>query len=116
MPLDCRRHRPSEWEGGDEIHVAVREAFKKAQEIDAALPDGVHVGSLFSIGVADGAAWYVVTKVSKKTCEVEWRGFGGGDRYTDHHFRWGGKFPVADVARYVGRTRGLAKMFGTRED
>jgi len=108
--------KTGEFEGGDEFHVAVRDAFKEAEKIDAALPDGgqVHVGSLFSIGVADGQAWYVVTKVNKKTCEVEWRGFGGGDRYTDHHFGWGGKFSLTDVVRYVSRTHQLAKMFGKR--
>lgn len=97
----------------DELNQFVEAAFKKAQEISDSHPDDgvLRVGDLFSIGVADGSAWYVVTKVNKKTCDVEWRAFCP-DRWTDHHFGYGGRFPVADVSRYVRGAKGLAKLFG----
>lgn len=60
----------------------------------------LHVGHQFSVGVGDGFASYVVTSIKGRTCQVEWRGWCG-DRWTDHHFGWGGKFPVAEVTRYV---------------
>lgn len=41
------------------------------------------VGRLFSLPVADGNSFYVITKENKKTVRVEWRGFSP-DRYMDH--------------------------------
>lgn len=95
----------------NEYESYIQTELQKAQELSDSLPDGVHKGSLFSVGVADGAAYYVVTKVNKKTCTIEWRGFGG-DRYYDHYFRSGGKFPIEDIARYVGFERGMKSIFG----
>jgi hypothetical protein len=68
-------------------------------------------GALFSVGVGDGSADYVVTKVTKTKAHVEWVGICGDDYY-DHHFGGGGVFPLADVQRYcrVGRD----KLFGSR--
>jgi hypothetical protein len=68
-------------------------------------------GALFSIGVADGSANYVVTKVTKTKAHVDWVGIGADDYY-DHHFGGGGVFPINDVKRYcrVGRD----KLFGSR--
>lgn len=94
-----------------EYEKYVEDAAMVAQQVSDALPDGVHAGSLFAIGVADGGAYYVVTKVKGKKCEVEWRGFGGGDRYTDHHFGWGGTFATSDVARYACSKRELDRLF-----
>lgn len=101
------------WACWGEYDKYLRQQYSEAQKISDALPDGVHVGALFNIGVADGYAWYVVTKVNKQTCRVEWRGFGA-DRYTDHHFGWGGTFPIRDIARYVQRVRAAARLFGPK--
>jgi hypothetical protein len=88
--------------------------FEKAKEVSDSI-EGFGVGSLFSIGVADGSAWYVVTKVNKKTCDVEWRGFCM-DRWTDHYFGWGRKrVPIEDVKPYVHRYNGLSKLFGGKK-
>jgi len=77
--------------------------YEEALRVSDGLKGRVSVGSLFGIGVADGGAFYVVTRVGKKTCDVEWRGYGG-DRYTDHYFGWGRRgVPIADVRRYVRR-------------
>lgn len=84
-----------------------REHDKRAKAVRA---DGkLHAGHMFSIGVADGGADYVVTKVHKTNCDIEWRGFWD-DRYTDHHFGWGGRFPINEIMRYVDRARALANL------
>ena len=74
----------------------------------------LQVGHQFSIGVADGAAHYVVVKVMQKNCDLEWRGWCP-DRYRDHHFGWGGRFPIADVQRYVTFGNGLGRLFGSKK-
>lgn len=92
-------------ETGDEYQRHVHTEFQRAHALSEANPaDGkVRAGDMFAIGVGDGHAYYVVTKVHRKNCDVEWRGFGG-DRYTDHHFGHGGRFPVADVKRYIRKS------------
>ena len=100
--------------GGDEYAQHVDAERKKAVVACEAVTEGVGVGSSFRIGVADGYAHYVVTKVNKKTCKVEWRGFCM-DRWTDHHFGWGGTFPLASVARYVESERATKKLFSKKK-
>jgi hypothetical protein len=58
------------------------------------------VGRQFSCGVADGSAYYVITRVKRVNVDVEWRGFQG-DRYIDRLFGWGGTFRKVDVERYI---------------
>lgn len=99
----------------DEYSQHVDAEFKKAQKLSDGLPPGVHKGTLFSIGVADGYAWYVVTKVNKKTCDVEWRGFCP-DHYRDHYFGLGRKrVPLKDVEPYVRHKKALRDMFSKEE-
>jgi hypothetical protein len=102
--------KTGEWKNQDELHTFVSAEFRKAQELSDSLGDGVKVGKLFSIGVADGSAWYVVTRVKGSKCDVEWRGFFP-DRWTDHHFGWGRKnLSVKDVARYIKGRRLFSTM------
>lgn len=96
---------------GGEFDTWMNAEAEKAEKISDALPDGVHKGALFCIGVADGSACYEVVKVNKTTCDVEWRGYHNQDRYTDHHFGWGGRFSISEVERHVGRRRGLKAIF-----
>jgi len=77
----------------------------------AAPKHGVRPGALFSIPVADGKAFYVVTKVNKTTCSVEWRGYGGDD-YTDHWLGLGGKFPLNRIRERVEWQQGMDCLFG----
>jgi len=95
-PMKCS------FEPDDEFDQYVEQQAKEAQELHKSLPkDKLCVGHMFSIGVGDGYASYVVTKVFKKNCDIEWRGFCV-DRWTDHHFGWGGRFPIDEIMRYVG--------------
>lgn len=65
--------------------------------VDDRCGKGVVVGRGFSIGVADGFAHYVVTKVARVNCTVEWRGFCA-DRWFDRLFGYGGNFRKSDIA------------------
>jgi len=93
---------PHDWRNC-EIQKFIDADFMKAKKHADSLPaNKIVAGKIFDIGVADGCAWYIITKVNKKTCNVEWRGWGGGDRYTDHYFGWERKgVSIADVERYV---------------
>lgn len=84
--------------GGDEYHQFVNQKYVEAKKLSDSLGEGILVGKLFSVGVADGSAWYVVTKVGKSTAKVEWRGFCP-DRYTDQVIGIGGSFPLATLKR-----------------
>lgn len=104
-------HETQKWEGGDEYDAFVREAHEVAEARHAELPEGVHVGKLFSIPVADGRASYVVTRVGDGTADVEWRGFNP-DRYTDHWFGYGRRdVPLEDLRPYIARQDWLRTMF-----
>jgi hypothetical protein len=97
--------------GGGEAEDYRTLAWLAAEIKERTIPnDGkLHVGHQFSIGVADGSAHYVVTSIKGKACQVEWRGWCE-DRWTDHHFGWGGRFSVADITRYV--RPGRQNLFG----
>lgn len=100
-----------EWVDQDEYQTYVAQQSKAADALSDSLPDGVQVGSLFSIGVGDGSAYYVVTKVNKKTCRVEWRGFCP-DRYTAPILGWGGTVQISQIEGYVRRAK--AKLFSPK--
>lgn len=97
-----------------EIEKHVEAEFKKAETASALLGNTFAPGKLFSLGVADGSAYYVVTKVNKKTVKVEWRGFGGADRYTDQLLGWGGTFPRPSIEQQVRRYDGLRSLFSRK--
>ncbi len=89
------------WWGGGEFDDFVELCHLAAMIRESRLTgDKLQPGHQFSIGVADGSANYVVTKVMRKNCDVEWRGWCP-DRWHDHHYGSGGRFPIADVIRYV---------------
>lgn len=57
-------------------------------------------GQMFAVGVADGSAYYVVTKVNPKTCDVEWRGFCP-DRWVDQVLGYGCRQPRQQIERLI---------------
>lgn len=93
--------KTGEFENQDEYHTYVQNELKKALEISEKAGPGLQVGKLFSVGVADGAAWYVVTQVNKRNCNIEWRGFDC-DRYRDQVLGWGGNIPKKNIESLVG--------------
>jgi len=67
-----------------EYYKYLDEAYDRAVMEAMRQPKGVLTkGKLFNVHVADGCAVYIVTRVNKKTCNVEWRGYGNADHYTD---------------------------------
>lgn len=72
---------------------------------------GTLKGRYFSIPVADGRAFYQVVKEFKNVVHIHLV-TGVGDDWADHHFGDGGKFPKADVMRYIKSTEGLNSLFG----
>jgi hypothetical protein len=69
------------------------------------------VGALIQVPVGDGRAYYVVTKVNKRSCAIAWRGFGADD-WTDEVLGWGGTFPLERIQSLWERDRALAELFG----
>lgn len=109
IKMEMGKYRNGRWVDQDEYHTFVEDEFEKARKLSASLK-GFVPGKLFSVGVADGNAWYVVTKVSGKSCTIEWRGFCL-DRYMDHYLGYGGFYPVSKIKRYVDFEEGMAKLF-----
>jgi len=87
---------------GGEYDKYVEAEWKKAEAHSKRLPKGLRPGKLFAVGVADGYAYYVVTRVTKRTVTVEWRGFHL-DRWTDQVLGWGGSFPLSAIEPLVCR-------------
>ncbi len=85
----------------NEFDKFVEAEEKKAMALSDSLPAGVHVGSLFAVGVADGSAYYVVTRKTPRKCDIEWRGFCP-DRWKDRFFGNGKKnLNVKDIAPLI---------------
>ena len=68
------------------------------------------VGKMFSEGVGDGNATYVVTEVKGSQAKIEWRGFCL-DRWVARPWGWGGWFPKKMVAEEVRREDGMREIF-----
>lgn len=64
-------------------------AEKYDEAVKLALASKTLVHQLASFGVADGCAMYAVTADDGKCLTVEWRGYGGLDRYTEPILGWG---------------------------
>lgn len=93
VPVEKLEQLPCGYGPDDEYDAHVDAAQKEAER--------VKVGKLFRLGVADGFASYVVVKVNRKTCVVEWRGFRL-DRYVDRWLGYGRKMDIADIEPYCG--------------
>jgi len=94
----------------DEYHQYVEDEYHKAKDFAERLPDGLHVGKLLSVPVGDGCAFYVVTKVNKKTVDIEWRGFSP-DRWVDFRFGDGGREKREIIEALVRREDGMRRLF-----
>lgn len=92
----------------DEYNQHIDNEFNNARKN---APQTFGVGSLFNTHVGDGQAWYIVTKVNKKTCDIEWRNFGF-DQYVDRVLGYGGRFDIARIQPLVNFQNNLDKMFG----
>jgi len=89
------------WNPKSEYEKFVQDEFVKAAKKHNAAKR--LVGKLITMGVADGCAYYIVTGETKRKATVEWRGFGGGDRYFDHMLGMGCKLDKTMVEPLIER-------------
>jgi hypothetical protein len=94
------------------FHNTVAEFFQVQD--DEAASKGAIVGQMFSMGVADGSATYVVTAEKKTTLTIAWMGANNMDRYTDRMFGWGGTFRRKDILPMLRSQKALRAMFAGR--
>jgi len=99
--IEVDKITPIEHDFDNEYSQYVETEWQRANEHSKSL-SGLKVGSLITVGVGDGSAYYVVTKVSKRKCKIEWRGFCP-DRYTDQFLGWGGSFDKNVIAPLIKR-------------
>jgi len=97
-------------EGGTEFDHYVNRCWLEARKLSKTVGSGLKKNKLFYLPVADGRAWYIVTKVNPKTCDVEWRGFGP-DRWLDRVLGWGGRFERSRIEPIVEGVDTLEKIF-----
>ena len=97
----------------DEYTQYVEESYQIAKGRSDSLPDGLHPGKLFRVPKGDGYAWYVVTKVNKKTVDIEWRGYSL-DRWVDDRFGYGGREKRETIEMFVRREDGARRLFSPR--
>ncbi len=90
-------------------HSALKAAMKASDRVN-----GFGPGRLFNVACGDGAAWYVVTKVTPRTVAVAWRGYHC-DHWRDPVLDWGGVFPRPVIERLVGCHEDLRRIFGDRQ-
>lgn len=98
------------YEPKDEYTAFVEEAYQIAKGRSDSLPEGLHPGKLFRVPKGDGYAWYVVTKVNKKTVDIEWRGHSL-DRWVDDRFGYGGREKREIIEMFVRREDGMRRIF-----
>ena len=67
---------------GNEFDLFVYKEFQRELENSKKVGKGFKVGKIFSTNVADGEAWYIITKVNKTMISYEWRCFSL-DRWVD---------------------------------
>ena len=95
----------------NDFDAHVRQEWEKVKAQSKAAGKGLKPGKLLSIPVADGEAYYVVTKVSKNAVTLEWRCFND-DGYRDIHFGFGGNFPKQMVENIVRMCDFQDSLFG----
>ncbi len=110
VPVDSLVPIKSEWDPPDEFHAYLEKEFEAARKVSEALPEGFQVGKLIQTSVADGYAFYVITKVGRKNIHIEWRGFSP-DRWHDQVLGAGGSFPRHAIDGLVRAADGFKKLF-----
>lgn len=114
---DCKEHsiNYSDWQN-DPMNKWVEADYEEAKKLAAKNPGHqLCKNDMFSMGVADGSAHYLVTKVNKKTVDIEWRGWGGGDCYTDRILGWGGRFSRDIIEPLVIQGKRMAEIWAKQD-
>jgi hypothetical protein len=87
---------------GESYYKFIEKDFEAAKKNAEKIPfvHTLKVGHIFGVGVGDGTAWYIVTKVKGELCEISWRGWCP-DRWISHLFGYGGEFRTKDIKNMV---------------
>ena len=56
----------------DELRRKAEEEYQKVLETNRKIGKGIRAGKIFQVSVADGYAYYKITKKTKQFCTVEW--------------------------------------------
>lgn len=113
LNVDALTDIPMTWNPKDEYTQYVEEQHLIAKNRSDSLPEGLYPGKLFRVPRGDGYAWYVVTKVNKKTVDIEWRGYSL-DRWVDDRFGFGGREKRDTIEMFVRREDGMRRLFAER--
>ena len=88
-----------------------QEDIKQAFEASKNLPEGLQIGKLFSLPVADGAAVYEIVKINQSTVKVKWRKDLTIDEWQDRVLGAGCSVKRATIERIVHGEEALRKLF-----
>ncbi|NDD52322.1 hypothetical protein EBZ39_00320 [bacterium] len=113
VDIDDLQPVPMSFDPPDEYKQYVDEQYHIVKSRSDSLPPGSQVGKLFRVPAGDGYAYYVITKVNKKTVDIEWRGFSL-DRWIDIKFSGGGREPRDLIDRLVAREDAAVALFSRR--
>lgn len=91
----------------DEYMTKRNEFLKEAQKTSDELEE-FGVGAMFRIQIADGYAYYVVTRVGRENCDVEWRGYCP-DNWYDQILGVGATMPIDRIKPLWDRERALKR-------
>ena len=101
-----------------DIHTAIQNSrlnFKHLLEIDAqAIEAKTFVGRYFDVPVADGKAFYQVTRVKKNSIEIALCDGICLDGYSDRILRGGGWFPSSVIMAQLKRMDGLRRLLASK--
>lgn len=107
--MDEETRMPTGSEFDRYIFKEYKEHVKRSDDAGA----GIKKHKMFTVGVADGCAHYVVTSAGKKNVKIEWRGFAP-DNYFDMTLGGGGSFPRHCIEPHIRYTEGMDKLFGKK--
>lgn len=93
----------------DDFHRYIADEANKAKEFSRSL-SGLKVGKLVSFFVADGRAYYVVTKINRKTVRLEWRNFSV-DSYVEQVLGHDGLIDRETVEQIIRADESRDRMF-----
>jgi len=98
----------------DKVHQWLEDRYDEAAR--KAIKSKTLKHQILRFGVADGSAHYVVTSASKTHVTVEWRGWGGLDRYVDRMLGWGGRVPRRMIEGQIESKEWLKKSIEFNDD
>lgn len=88
----------------------LQQALKKNRE----LGDGLKIGKIFRVRVADGYSFYEITDIKKDTVKIKWRKDLCIDNYMDSVLYNGGYFPKNSIERLMKWEDEMSKIFGRK--